>query len=92
MAQMVKNLPAVQETWIQSLSWEDLLEKRMAYHSSILAWRIPWTEETGRIQSLGLQKVGHDSSYTGHRRLQMLSQALKSCPESQGRGQTSCGF
>ena len=48
MAQMVKNLPAVQETWIQSLSWEDLLEKRMAYHSSILAWRIPWTEETGR--------------------------------------------
>ena len=45
MAQMVKNLPAVQKTWVQSLSWEDPLEKGMAIHSSILAWRIPWTEE-----------------------------------------------
>ena len=58
--QMVKNLPAIQETWIQSLSQEDPLEKEMATHSSILAWRIPWTEEPGRLQSMGLQRVGHD--------------------------------
>ena len=54
-AQMVKNLPAMQETWIQSLSWEDPLEKGMAMHSSILAWRIPWTEEPDRIESMSLQ-------------------------------------
>ena len=60
MAQMVKNLPAVQETQVQSLGREDPLEKRMATHSSILAWRIPWTEEPGGLQSIGLQRVGHD--------------------------------
>ena len=60
MAQMVKNLPAVQETCIQSLGWEDPLEKGMATHSSILAWRIPWTEDPGGLQSMGLQKVRHD--------------------------------
>ena len=54
-AQMVKNLTAMQETWIQSLGWEDPLEKGMAIHSSILAWRIPWTEEPGVLQSTGLQ-------------------------------------
>ena len=54
-AQMVKNLPAMQETRIQSLSWEDPLEKGMAVHSSILAWRIPWTEEPDRIESMSLQ-------------------------------------
>jgi len=59
-AQMVKNLPAMQETWVQSLSWEDPLKKGMATHSSILAWRIPWTEEPGGLQSMGLQRVGHD--------------------------------
>ena len=59
-AQMVKNLPAVQETWVRSLSQEDPLEKGMATHSSILAWRIPWTEEPGGLQSTGLQRVGHD--------------------------------
>ena len=53
-AQMVKNLPAAQETWIQSLGWKDPLEKGMATHSSILAWRIPWTEDPGRLQSMGL--------------------------------------
>ena len=53
MAQMVRNLPAMQEAWLQSLGWEDLLEKEMATHSSILAWRIPWTEEPGRLQSMG---------------------------------------
>jgi len=50
---MVRNLPAAQEAWPQSLGWEDLLEKEMATHSSILAWRIPWTEEPGRLQSMG---------------------------------------
>ena len=57
---MVKNLPAVQETWVQSLCCEDSLEKGMATHCSILTWKIPWTEEPGRIQSLGLQRVSHD--------------------------------
>ena len=55
-AQLVKNLPAVQETHIWFLGWEDLLEKEMATHSSILAWRIPWTEEPGGLQSMGLQE------------------------------------
>ena len=58
-AQMVKNLPAVQETRVQSLGWKDPLEKGMATHSSILACRIPWTEEPGGLQSMGLQSVGH---------------------------------
>ena len=59
-AQRIKHLPAMQETRVWSLGWEDPLEKKMATHSSILAWRIPWTEEPGRLQSTGLQKVGHD--------------------------------
>ena len=57
---MVKTLPAMQETWVRSLGWEDPLAKGMATHSSILAWRIPWTEEPGRLQSMGSQRVGHD--------------------------------
>ena len=57
---MVKNLPAVQETWVQSLGWEDPLEKGMATHSSILAWRIPWTEDPGKLQSMESQRVRHD--------------------------------
>ena len=61
-AQLVKNPPAMQETYIQSLGWEDPLEEDMATHSSILAWRIPWTEEPGGLQSMGLQRVGHDCS------------------------------
>ena len=60
MAQRVKNLPAMQETQALSLGWEDLLEKEMATHSSIFAWRIPWTEEPRRLQSMRLQRVGHD--------------------------------
>ena len=60
MAQMVKNPPAMQETWVGSLGWENPLEKRMAIHSSILAWNIPWTEEPGGLQSMGLQRVGHN--------------------------------
>ena len=59
-AQMVKNLPAVQEIQVQSLGQEDLLEKGMAIHSSILAWKIPWTQEPGVLQSMGLQRVRHD--------------------------------
>ena len=61
-AQAVKNPPAVQETWVQSLGWEDPLEKGMATHSSILVWRTPWTEEPGGLQSMGSQRVGHDRS------------------------------
>ena len=60
MAQIVKNLPAMQDTQVRSLGWEDALEKGMATHSSILAWRIPWTEEPGGIQSIGSQRVRHD--------------------------------
>ena len=59
-AQMVKNLPAMQETWLPSLGWEDPLENGMAAHSSILAWRIPWTEEPDGLQSMGSQRVRHN--------------------------------
>ena len=59
-AQIVKNLPAMRETQVQSLDWEDPLEKRMATHSSILAWRIPSTEEPGGLQSTGSERVGHN--------------------------------
>jgi len=59
-AQTVKNLPAMQETWVQYLGQEDPLDKGMATHFSILAWRIPWTEETGRLQSMGSQRVRYD--------------------------------
>ena len=60
MAQTVKRLPTMQETWIRSLGQEDLVEKETATHSSILAWKIPWTEEPGRLQSMGSQRVGYD--------------------------------
>ena len=59
-AQMVKNLPAMQQTRVQSLSWEDPREKEMATHSSILAWRNPWTEEPGGLPFMGLQRVRHN--------------------------------
>ena len=59
-AQRLKRLPAMRETWVQSLGREGALEKEMATHSSILAWRIPWTEELGGLQSTGSQRVGHD--------------------------------
>ena len=59
-AQMVKNLPAMQETWVRSLGWEDPLEEDMATHSSFLAWRIPWTEEPGGLQSIVSHRVAHD--------------------------------
>ena len=63
MSQCIKNLPAMQETQetqVQYLDWEDPLEKEIATHSNILAWRIPWTRETGRLQSMGSHRVGHD--------------------------------
>ena len=58
-AQTVNRLPAMQEAWVQSPGWEDLLEKEMAPHSSTRAWKIPWTEEFGRLQSMGSQRVRH---------------------------------
>ena len=57
---MIKRLPTMQETWVRSLGCEDPLEKEMATHSSILAWKIPWTEEPGRLHSMGSQRVGHN--------------------------------
>ena len=63
-AQRLKRLPTMRETRVQSLGWEDPLEKEMATHSSILAWRISWMEEPGRLQSMGSQRVGHDSDFT----------------------------
>ena len=59
-AQRVKHLPAMREAWVRSLDWEDPLEKEMATRSSTLAWKIPWTEVPDRLQSMGLQRVGHD--------------------------------
>ena len=59
-AQMIKHLPAMRETQVQSPGGEDPMEEKMATHSSILAWKIPWTEDPGRLQSMGLQRVGHD--------------------------------
>ena len=59
-AQMVKHLPAMRKTWVQSLGQEDTLKEEIATHSSTLAWKIPWSEEPGRLQSMGLQRVGHD--------------------------------
>ena len=59
-AQIVERLPIMWETWVRSLGWEDPLEKEMSTHSSTLAWKIPWTEEPGRLQSTGSQRVGHD--------------------------------
>ena len=60
MAQLVKNPPAMWEIWVRSLGWEDPLEEGMATHSNILAWEIPWTEQLDGLQSMGLQRVGHD--------------------------------
>ena len=60
MAQMVKSLPAIQETQVQSLDWDDPLKKRMATHTSVLAWRVPWTEEPDGLQSKGFQRIEHN--------------------------------
>ena len=60
MTQQVKNLPAMQEIWVQSLGQEDPLEREVATHSSVLVWKIPWTEEPGGLPTMGLHRVGHD--------------------------------
>ena len=75
-AQMVKHLPIMWETRVQSLGWEDPLEKEMATHSSTLAWKIPWTEEPGRLQSVGSQRVEHDWVTS----LTLCAKSLQSCP------------
>ena len=59
-SQMVRDLPTMRETWVRSLGWEDPLEKEIATHSSTLAWKIPWMEEPGGLQTMGSQRVGHD--------------------------------
>ena len=74
-AQTVKRLPAMQEARVQSLGWEDPLEKEMATHSSTLAWKIPWTEEPGRLQSVGSQRVEHDWVTS----LTLCAKSLQSC-------------
>ena len=76
-AQLVKNPPAMWETWVPSLDWEDPLEKGKATHSSILTWRIPWTEEPGRLQSMESQRVGHDLGDLAHS-TRMIHGTLKS--------------
>ena len=73
-AQVVKRLPAMWDTWVQSLGQEDPLEREMATHSSTLAWKIPWTKEPGRLQSMGLQRVRHDCATS-------LSYARDNCHE-----------
>ena len=70
MAQVVKRLSTMWETWVRSLGWEHPLEKKMAIHSSTIAWKIPWTEEPGGLQSTGLQRVRHDGAHTAHTHLQ----------------------
>ena len=80
---MVKHLSTMWDTWVQSLDWEDSLEKEMATHSNILAWRIPWTEERARLQSMGLQRVRHDCvtfTFT-HREFQQIHKTCKKCTE-----------
>ena len=78
-AQMVKCLLTVQETWVRSLGQEDTLEKAMAPHSSTLAWKIPWTEERSRLQSMGLQRVGRDFTSLLHIHIHFLRYILSVC-------------
>ena len=77
-AQMVKNLPEMQETWDQSLDQENPLEKGLATHSSVLVWRIPWTEELGGLQSMGSPRVGHDRATNNTSLLRERTVLLKS--------------
>ena len=75
MAQTIKHLPAMGETWVGSLGWEDPLEESMATHSSVLAWRIPWTGKSGRLQSMASQRVGHNRA-TKHRATESYQKIL----------------
>ena len=76
---MLTNLPAVPETWVQSLGQKDPLEKGMATHSSILAWRTPWTEESGGLPSTGSQRVRHDGATNTHTCMLLITQLKKEC-------------
>ena len=76
LVQLVKNLPAVQEIRVEPLGWEDPLEKGMTTYSSMLAWRIPWTEEPGRLQSMGSQRVGHVLATKEQRRRKNKTRSL----------------
>ena len=78
---MEKHLPATWETWVQSLGWKDPLEKEIATHSNTLAWKIPWTEEPGRLQSMGLQRVRHNWATSLHFLVKMLESPLD-CKET----------
>ena len=85
-AQMVKRLPAMRETWVRSLGWEDPLEKEMATHSSTLAWKIPWTEKPCRLQSMGSQRVRHDWATSLHFTSWFLCTVLKDLPDRKKEG------
>ena len=87
-AQMVKNPPAVWETWVQSLGWKELMEKGMAAHSSILAWRIPQTEEPGGLQSMGLQRGRQDWATNTHTHTKHHS----SCNDNRWEGKSDSGW
>ena len=86
MAQTGKSLSAVWETQVRSLGWEDLLEKEIATHFSILAWKIPWREDSVRLQSMGLQRVGHDrtSSLLSYAKASQVALVVKNPPASTG--------
>ena len=91
---MVKRLPAMRETWVRSLGGEDPLEKEMATHSSTLAWKIPWTEEPCRLQSMGSQRVGHDLATSLTQQLIIELRTLRSrdvgmCSEFQSKWESN---
>ena len=77
LAALVKDPPAMQETQVRTLAWEDPLEKGMATHSIILAWRIPWTEEPGELQSMGSQRVGHSLVSEQQQHFSLVAQTVK---------------
>ena len=79
MTQRIKHLPAMRETLVQSLGWEDPLEKEMTTHSSILAWRIPCTEKSGWLHSTGSQRVGHDFYHSTSKFIKLCDLAIKIC-------------
>ena len=87
----------MQETWVRSLGGEDLLEEEMASHSSILAWRTPWTQEPGGLQAMGLQRVGHGVGHDTHTHHNTIGQAtyepqeFPTVLEAEGVGESSCG-
>ena len=79
-AQTAKNLPAMRDTWARSLGWEEPLKEGVATHSSVLAWRIPWTEERGGLQTMGSQRVGHDWAANAFTPYPIQSHFWRSCP------------